>query len=223
MDGPENLKKKWLKSHNTLKKWVVQGHVSCIIEMWDFNHFFTFWLFFYFRLRSSISMNEWMALCTSNIHRKVITSHTSQTHCQLLVYQKKLASRQASFVSICHLDVRNGLVAGTFLPSKVANGHITLNTPVLVRSLKLSSVEPSQYLDGWPPGNTGCCWQHISFWQIILQAWWEVPVVTFLTPLPSPKIWQIKKPERISLWTNALWLCTFSSKEGRLDWRRKTN
>ena len=32
-----------------------------------------------------------------------------------------------------------------------ANGHITLNTPVLVRSLKLSSVEPSQYLDGWPP------------------------------------------------------------------------
>ena len=39
-----------------------------------------------------------------------------------------------------------------------ANGHITLNTPVLVRSLKLSSVEPSQYLDGWPLGNTGCCW-----------------------------------------------------------------
>ena len=25
----------------------------------------------------------------------------------------------------------------------IANGHITLNTPVLVRSLKLSSVEPS--------------------------------------------------------------------------------
>ena len=39
-----------------------------------------------------------------------------------------------------------------------ANGHITLNTPVLVRSLKLSNVESSQYLDGWPPGNTGCCW-----------------------------------------------------------------
>ena len=38
-----------------------------------------------------------------------------------------------------------------------------LNTPVLVRSLKLSSVEPSQYLDGWPPGNTGCCWRHIFF------------------------------------------------------------
>ncbi len=32
--------------------------------------------------------------------------------------------------------------------SSLANGHITLNTPVLVRSLKLSSVEPSQYLDG---------------------------------------------------------------------------
>ena len=39
-----------------------------------------------------------------------------------------------------------------------ANGHITLSTPVLVWSLKLSNVESSQYLDGWPPGNTGCCW-----------------------------------------------------------------
>ena len=29
-----------------------------------------------------------------------------------------------------------------------ANGHITLNTPVLVRSLKLSNVESSQYLAG---------------------------------------------------------------------------
>ena len=41
-----------------------------------------------------------------------------------------------------------------------ANGHITLKAPVLVRSLKLSSVELGQYLDGWPPGNTECCWQH---------------------------------------------------------------
>ena len=52
-------------------------------------------------------------------------------------------------------------------PQPLANGHITLNTPVLVRSLKLSSVEPSQYLDGWPPGNTGCCWQ--SFFVIIFK------------------------------------------------------
>ena len=52
-------------------------------------------------------------------------------------------------------------------PQSLANGHITLNTPVLVRSLKLSSVEPSQYLDGWPPGNTGCCWQ--SFFVIIFK------------------------------------------------------
>ena len=36
-------------------------------------------------------------------------------------------------------------------PQPLANGHITLNTPVLVRSLKLSSVEPSQCLNGWPP------------------------------------------------------------------------
>ena len=58
-----------------------------------------------------------------------------------------------------------------------ANGHITLNTPVLVWPwpLKLSIVESSQYLDGWPPGNTGCCWllffvlfTHFSplFWSI---------------------------------------------------------
>ena len=40
--------------------------------------------------------------------------------------------------------ISNSLIL--LLPS--ANGHITLNTPVLVRSLKLSSVEPSQYLDG---------------------------------------------------------------------------
>ena len=38
-----------------------------------------------------------------------------------------------------------------------AYDHITLSTPVLVWSLKLSSVEPAQYLDGWPPGNSRCC------------------------------------------------------------------
>ena len=100
-----------------------------------------------------------------------------------------------------------------------ANGHITLNTPVLVRSLKLSSVEPSQYLDGWPPGNTGCCWQHIFFWQIILQA--SRPGGNFSDT--SEKFWQIKKPERISLWTNALWLCTFSSNEDSTDAGRQTS
>ena len=38
-----------------------------------------------------------------------------------------------------------------------AYGHTTLNAPVLVRSPKLSSVGPAQYLDGWPPGNSRCC------------------------------------------------------------------
>ena len=41
-------------------------------------------------------------------------------------------------------------------------GHITLKTPVLVRSPKLSNVEPGQYLDGWPPGNTRCS-RHFSY------------------------------------------------------------
>ncbi len=46
--------------------------------------------------------------------------------------------------------------------STVAYDHIMLKTPVLVRSPQLSNVEPGQYLDGWPPGNTGCC-RHFTF------------------------------------------------------------
>ena len=48
-----------------------------------------------------------------------------------------------------------------------ANGHIMLNTPVLVRSLNLSNIEPSQYLDGWLPGNTGC----FSFFSYLRRIW----------------------------------------------------
>ena len=40
--------------------------------------------------------------------------------------------------------------------------HIMLKTPVLVWSLKLSNIEPCEYLDGWPPGNTGC-WRHFCY------------------------------------------------------------
>ena len=39
----------------------------------------------------------------------------------------------------------------------IVYGHIILKIPVLVRSLKSSNVEPSQYLNGSPPRNTGCC------------------------------------------------------------------
>ena len=35
--------------------------------------------------------------------------------------------------------------------------HTMLNTPVLVRSPKLSNIGPGQYLDGRPLGNTRCC------------------------------------------------------------------
>ena len=45
----------------------------------------------------------------------------------------------------------------------VAYGHTTMNTPVLVRSPKLSMVGPGQYLDGSPPGNTWCCRLHHLF------------------------------------------------------------
>ena len=58
-----------------------------------------------------------------------------------------------------------------------ANGHITLNIPVLVRSLKSSSVESSQYLDGWPPGNTGCCWH---FFFVIKSKWLNLTILSQL-------------------------------------------
>ena len=38
-----------------------------------------------------------------------------------------------------------------------AYDHTTLNAPVPVRSPKLSSIGPDQYLDVWPPGNIRCC------------------------------------------------------------------
>ena len=37
------------------------------------------------------------------------------------------------------------------------NDHITLKTPILVRSPKFSSFDVRQYLDGWPPGDTEWC------------------------------------------------------------------
>ena len=50
----------------------------------------------------------------------------------------------------------------------IVYGHTTLNTPVLVRSPKLSNVGPGQYLDGRLPGNTGC--RRLLFW---LKCWYE--------------------------------------------------
>ena len=49
-----------------------------------------------------------------------------------------------------------------FIPFS-GNGHATLNTPVVVWSLKFSIVGPGQYLDGWPPGNTRCFWHFDQF------------------------------------------------------------
>ena len=50
------------------------------------------------------------------------------------------------FVACCNHPSSDGKTH--ILLASLTNGHITLNTPVLVRSLKLSNVEPSQYLDG---------------------------------------------------------------------------
>ena len=50
----------------------------------------------------------------------------------------------------------------------IVYGHTTLNTPVLVRSPKLSNIWPGQYLDGRLPGSTGC--RRLLFW---LKCWYE--------------------------------------------------
>ena len=75
-----------------------------------------------------------------------------------------LNKSQSSQITICASTFPRFYNSNTnkinFKPSN-ASGHITLNTPVLVRSPKLSNVESSQYLDGWPPGNTGCCWSNL--------------------------------------------------------------
>lgn len=42
------------------------------------------------------------------------------------------------------------------------NDHTTSKILVLVRSPKSSDVGRGQYLDGWPLGNTACCW-HLNF------------------------------------------------------------
>ena len=49
-------------------------------------------------------------------------------------------------------------------------GHIMLKTPVLVWSLKLSSIEPCEYLDGWPPGNTRC-WRQFCYAGVLKALW----------------------------------------------------
>ena len=89
-----------------------------------------------------------------------------------------------------------------------ASGHITLNTPVLVRSPKLSNVESSQYLDGWPPGNTGCCWSKPNFLREF-QGFSETrdKSQTFLFHFPLREIekdwiWPLLMPTAISRWTH---------------------
>ena len=87
----------------------------------------------------------------------------------------------------------------------LANGHIMLNTPVLVRSLKLSNIEPSQYLDGWPPGNTGCCWLSKTFCKVS-QFWFLCSALVDINNL-------VKRLERFP---NASIFVTLTGKEPRV-------
>ena len=75
------------------------------------------------------------------------------------------ASFCPNLVKLVILAGSRGLEVAQMTPLCSAKGHTTLNTPVLVRSLKLSSVGSSQYLDGWPPGMFELhrffkCWSH---------------------------------------------------------------
>ena len=74
------------------------------------------------------------------------------------------------FTHILHTKAHCGKAA-------TAYDHTTLSTPVLVWSLKLSSVGPTQYLNGWPPGNSRCCrllfffFHMISVWLSSFNIW----------------------------------------------------
>ena len=100
--------------------------------------------------------NDFVSVWSKMLHARHLVLHSWTTvHEHLTIFRASVGEDQDEFAKA---------VSGSkclISPLSDANGHITLNTPVLVRSLKLSSVEPSQYLDGWPPGNTGCCWQFI--------------------------------------------------------------
>ena len=85
--------------------------------------------------------------------------------CRILFFfsSTKISVSLSSF-HIWHPFLSNSTVFTHILHTKshcckaaTAYDHTTLSTPVLVWSLKLSSVEPAQYLDGWPPGNSRCC------------------------------------------------------------------
>ena len=84
-------------------------------------------------------------------------------------------------------------------PILLGNDRITDNTPVLVRSLKLSSVERSQYLDGGPLGNTACRWHppFYPFWAISNRHLPFHPIGKYCSseaPFPTP----ISNPPEIS-------------------------
>ena len=59
-------------------------------------------------------------------------------------------------------------------------GHITLKTPVLVQSPKLSNIEPGYYLDGWPPGNAGCFRVCCSLSVLFLYRVWTCTCIRFI-------------------------------------------
>ena len=61
-------------------------------------------------------------------------------------------------------------------------GHITLKIPLLVRSPKLGNVEPSQYLNRSPPGNTGCCRHFLKFLLYYFTHNCPPPTSTLATP-----------------------------------------
>ena len=70
-----------------------------------------------------------------------------------------------------------------------------MRTPVLVRSPRLNIIVPGQYLDGWPIGNTGCCWYFslLLFFRTINFSFPSCRKASFCyrSPLNS---WDISKP-----------------------------
>ena len=73
-------------------------------------------------------------------------NYTTDKNVHITFCRGSLGARSWVWEQKLHLPVSNG--------EEIV--RVGVNTLSFATSMKLSNVEPSQYLDGRPPGNTGC-------------------------------------------------------------------
>ena len=84
-------------------------------------------------------------------------------------YKKQKGRKNYKSMAISHIGINHNEWAVFSVYS-----HTMLKAPVLVRSLKLSSVGQHQYLDGWPPGNMLCCRLTFYCHAILRTVQWDI-------------------------------------------------